>query len=76
MSTRTDEPCSLTTQEVRERSTITVDQTAAYLHTHPDTVRGAIRRGEIRVLRLGRKMLIPTAPLLAQLGVDVERDAE
>jgi len=60
----------LSAAEFGRQATRTVAEVAAFLTSHPDTVRTAIDRGEIRVLRLGRKILIPTAPLLEQLGAD------
>jgi hypothetical protein len=34
---------------------------------------GAAERGEIPVLRLGRRLVVPTAPLRAMLGLDAAR---
>lgn len=36
-----------------------VDALAERWHVHPNSVRAAIRRNEIKVFRLGRRILIP-----------------
>lgn len=44
-----------------ERATFTVPEVAERFGLHVDTVRAAIRRGEIRAARIGRQFLIPRA---------------
>jgi len=39
-----------------------------------DTVYEAAGRGELRVLRIGRRVLVPTVAVLAELGYEVARD--
>lgn len=43
------------------RVTFTVAECAEMLGVHPDTVRAAIERGELRATRLGRQWLIPAS---------------
>jgi excisionase family DNA binding protein len=57
-----------TLQELRERPTITIREYAAFIGVSKDTAYEAAARGELRVLRLGRRMLVPTQPLLDELG--------
>jgi excisionase family DNA binding protein len=64
-----EEPFGL--EQARQLAVLTVPQVCRLLNnTSPDLVYDAIKRGEIRSLRLGRKILIPTAPLLARLAGD------
>ena len=62
---------TLTIDTVRERPTLSADETADFLHISSDLVYDGIHRGEIPSLKLGRKLLIPTAPLLELLGIEV-----
>jgi len=63
----TDQPTAL--NSIR-RATLTVAETAALLRVSEDVCRRAIDDGEIPSLRLGRRILVPTAKLLAMLGSD------
>lgn len=51
-----------------ERLTLTVDEAAALLRISRCSAYEAVRRGEIPSVRMGRRVLIPTARLLALLG--------
>ena len=62
-------PKPLTIEEVRRRPTITVQEYAAFVGVSKDTVYEAAARDQIRVLRLGKRILIPTAGLLAELQI-------
>ena len=62
-------PDPLTIEEVRRRPTITVQEYAAFVGVGQDTVYEAAARDQIRVLRLGKRILIPTAGLLAELQI-------
>ncbi len=42
-----------------ERRAYTVREVAEAFGLHPDTVAAAIRRGELRATRLGRRWLVP-----------------
>jgi excisionase family DNA binding protein len=58
----------LTVDDVRPLATLNAQQAASVLGCSDDAVYDAIKRGEIPSLRLGRKILVPVAPLLAMLG--------
>ena len=62
-------PDPLTIEEVRRRPTITVQEYAAFVGVSQDTVYEAAARDQIRVLRLGKRIFIPTAGLLAELQI-------
>jgi excisionase family DNA binding protein len=53
-----------------ERQTRTVGEAAAVVGVHPLTLRRAIARGEIRAVRVGRRVLVPLAALDAFLASD------
>ncbi|WP_041795224.1 excisionase family DNA-binding protein [Modestobacter italicus] len=48
---------------------ITIADAAAVLGVDARTVSRAVQCGELPVLRVGRRLLIPRLPLLARLGV-------
>jgi excisionase family DNA binding protein len=48
---------------------MTVRQAAAVLGIDRSAAYDAVRRGELPALRIGRKILIPTAPIRAMLGM-------
>jgi putative molybdopterin biosynthesis protein len=52
--------------------TLTVDETAALLDISADAVYDAVKRGEIRAVRIGRQIRVALIPLLASLGVDAD----
>lgn len=62
-------PELLTVEDLRRRPTITVREYAAFIGVSKDTAYEAAARGELRVLHLGRRVLVPTAPVLASLGL-------
>jgi len=64
----------LTIDDLRRRPTVTIREYAAFIGVSPDCAYEAASRGELRVLRVGRRILVPTAALLRQLGADVEPD--
>ena len=51
---------------------VTVAQAASVFGVDVRTVTRAIQNGELPVVRLGRRVLIPRLPLLAVLGVAVD----
>lgn len=59
----------LTVDDLRRRPTITVREYAAFVGVSKDTAYEAAARGELRVLHLGRRVLVPTAPVLEALGL-------
>ena len=50
--------------------TITVEQAAEILGISRSSAYRAAARGEIPTLRVGRRLLVPTAKFLAMLGVE------
>lgn len=64
-------PEPLTVDDLRRRPTITVREYARFIGVSADTAYEAAARGELRVLHLGRRVLVPTAPVLAELGYEV-----
>jgi excisionase family DNA binding protein len=66
----------LTIADLRQRPTITVREYADFVGVSVDAVYEAAARGELKVLRLGRRVLLPTAPLLRDLGIDEPADIE
>ena len=46
-----------------EKRAFTVAETAQQLGCHPLTLRRAIARGELRAVRVGRKVLVPAVAL-------------
>ena len=66
----------LTVDDLRQRPTITVQEYAAFIGVSKDTVYEAAARGELAVVRLGRRVLIPTAPVLLSLGLAVAQAVE
>ncbi|MCP4006328.1 MAG: helix-turn-helix domain-containing protein [bacterium] len=38
---------------------LSVDETAERLSVHPQTIHAMIRRGELRAIRAGRRVLVP-----------------
>lgn len=71
----TQSPEPLTVDEMRARPTVTIREAAAFLGVSADTLYEAAARGETPwpILRLGRRLLVPTAPLLESLGIAVRR---
>ena len=49
---------------------MTVDEVAKLLHVSRANAYRAIKTGEIPSIRVGRRILVPTAALLALLGFD------
>lgn len=67
--TATTEMPRLTIEQVRERATITVDETAALLSISRASAYAAARTGDqFPVLKIGRRLLVPVPALLAWLG--------
>jgi hypothetical protein len=69
----------VTTAELRERLTVTVPEAAEILGVDADAAYRAVQRGEfpVQVLRVGRRLVVPAAPLRAVLGMaDPELSSE
>lgn len=54
----------------QERATLTVDEVSEILGLSRGTAYEAVRRGQIPALRIGRRIVVPTARLRAELGID------
>jgi excisionase family DNA binding protein len=54
--------------------TITVEHAGRLLGLGRSAAYEAVRRSELPVLRFGRRMVVPTARVLAMLGLGLERD--
>ena len=61
-----------TIDELRRRRAISVQEYARLLGVSKDAVYEAAARDQLRVLRIGKRILIPTAPLLVELGYQVD----
>lgn len=59
----------LTVGDLRRRPTITIREYAAFVGVSKDTAYEAAARGELKVLRLGRRVVVPTALVLESLGL-------
>jgi excisionase family DNA binding protein len=62
-------PEVLSVDDLRRRPTITIREYAAFVGVSKDTAYEAAARGELRVLHLGRRVIVPTAPVLESLGL-------
>ncbi|WP_202638839.1 helix-turn-helix domain-containing protein [Bailinhaonella thermotolerans] len=62
----------MSTSNLPNRPTMSVAEVAAVLGITRDGAYDAVRRGDIPSLRIGRKILIPTARLAALLGIERE----
>ena len=56
--------------QLRGRTTITVEQAAQVLGLGRTAAYDAARRGELPTLRLGRRLLVPVPALLTWLGAN------
>ncbi|WP_043615256.1 helix-turn-helix domain-containing protein [Nonomuraea candida] len=59
----------MTTTQLSDRPTMSVAEAAAVLGLHRDAAYDAVRRGDLPSIRIGRKILIPTAKLASMLGL-------
>lgn len=63
-------PRTLTIDELRTRHTCSIDQAAAVLGIGRSTAFAAAHDGSLPTLRLSNRLLVPTAKLLAMLGLE------
>jgi excisionase family DNA binding protein len=61
---------ALTMQDLEDRTTVSVEEAATVLGISRRTAYEAIHRGEIPVLRLGRRMVVPVPKLKKMIGVE------
>lgn len=59
----------MTLQEISGRYAITVPEAGKMLGLGRAAAYAAAKRGEIPVLRIGRRMLVPVSKMLAMLGL-------
>jgi excisionase family DNA binding protein len=65
----------MTLAELRQLPTVlTVEEAGRLLNLGRSAAYDAVKRGELPVLRFGRRLVVPTARVLAMLGLDPERD--
>lgn len=72
MSTTTTAPerPAFTIEDLAGRSTCSVKEAAQILGIHSWSAYEAVKRGEIPALHIGKRILVPVAPLRALLGAD------
>lgn len=63
----------LSLEQLAQRPTCSVDQAAEVLGIGRSTAFAAARDGSLPVIRLSHRLLVPTAKLLAMLGVETEK---
>lgn len=73
-STR-ERPTGNVVPDPRKRPTITVKEAAALLGISERSAYDSVHRGEIPVIRLGRRMTVPTVLILRMLGLDEVSDS-
>ncbi len=66
------DPLSL--EDLRKRSTCSVEAAAAILNVGRSTAYAAARDGTLPVLRISKRLLVPTAKLLAMIGAEPAQD--
>jgi excisionase family DNA binding protein len=64
-----EEPSGLSELQTSGRHTCSIDEAAAVLGIGRSTAYAAARDGSLPTLRLSHRLLVPTAKLLAMLGV-------
>ena len=74
MSEPTRPPHSLTLDDIVDRVTLTVEETASLLGMGRSAAYEAARRGQIPTRRLGRRLVVPVPALLTWLGVPQAND--
>jgi excisionase family DNA binding protein len=60
----------MTNDELMKLPTLTVEQAAQMLGVSRNHAYAAVKARELPSLKLGRRVLIPTRPLLAMLGIE------
>lgn len=61
---------AFTLDDLRRRPVISVEQAGQVLGLHRGAAYAAASRGDIATIRLGRRIVVPTMPLLRLLGAD------
>ena len=60
----------VTVSDIQDLPTVSVHVAAAFLGLASNTVYAAVKTGEIKALKIGRRVVIPVHPLLAMVGAD------
>jgi excisionase family DNA binding protein len=60
--------------DLRKRATVTCPEAAALIGVSKTSYYEAVRRGELPGIRIGRRIVVPSAQLLRVLGIE-EPDA-
>lgn len=71
----TEQPAGRLIPDPRTKPTITVREAAALLGISERSAYDAAHRGELPVIRLGRRMTVPTVLVLRMLGLDEVNDS-
>lgn len=66
----------VTLDDVRSRPTITAHEAAQLLNLTRDAFYKHVREGRIPHVRFGRKVVVPTQPLLRMLGAEIDGGAK
>ncbi len=64
-----DLPAEMILPDPRQRPTLRVKEAAALLDISLAVAYEAVHRGELPVIRIGRRILVPTAALMAMVGL-------
>lgn len=56
-----------------DRPTMTVEEYATVMGVSRGSAYEAVRTGEVDVIRIGRRIVVPTAPVRFKLGLDQPR---
>lgn len=67
-----DVPAEMILPDPRQRPTLRVKEAAALLDISLAVAYEAVHRGELPVIRIGRRILVPTAALMAMVGLKSE----
>lgn len=62
-------PVEMLLPDPRQRPTLRVKEAAALLDISLAVAYDAVHRGELPVIRIGRRILVPTAALMAMVGL-------
>lgn len=63
----------LTISELQTRPTVSVEEAGEVLGIHRTGAYAAVKRGDIPSFKMGRRVVIPTRPLLRMLGIEPDQ---
>src|SRR3954452_13533574 len=61
------------TKAIKHKLTVTIEEAGQALGVGRNSAYAAARRGEIEAFKIGARLVVPTAPLRRQLGIDEGR---